>query len=195
MYSITPPQHFKTVPWKNGLGNTIELAINEGGSVADFNWRISIADMVQDGVFSDFSGYQRHLVMIAGNGLNLNHQLRSSSSNDCLRSIADVAHFDGASRTHGTLHDGGVNDFNVMVKNDVFEANVQTVVNQQSVVLPYGAHCFVYCVEDSALLQGLSDDNNALRLAAGHLLHIEDFNHGQITVVGEQVMVIGFRQV
>ena len=73
MISVLSPELFITIPWKNGQGETIELAMNYGGHLDDFVWRLSMASVVEDGVFSDFSGYQRNLILIEGNGINLQH--------------------------------------------------------------------------------------------------------------------------
>ena len=52
MINIIAPKQFKTVAWKNGLGETTELAINRGGTLNSFDWRLSMASVVEDGVFS-----------------------------------------------------------------------------------------------------------------------------------------------
>ena len=108
---IITPNEFILVPWKNGLGHTTELAISNGGSLDDFAWRLSIASVVNDGDFSNFAGYQRNLVLIAGNGLILDHR---NGDIDKLTQLLDIARFDGASKTHGTLVNGGIKYFNVM---------------------------------------------------------------------------------
>ena len=36
MISVLSPELFKTIPWKNGQGETIELAMNYGGNLNDF---------------------------------------------------------------------------------------------------------------------------------------------------------------
>ncbi len=51
MLTVFSPENFRTIPWKNGLGHTTELAISEGGSLDDFDWRLSIASVVNDGDF------------------------------------------------------------------------------------------------------------------------------------------------
>ena len=45
MLNIIPPSQFKSIPWKNGKGTTTELAVSAGGSMQDFDWRISMADV------------------------------------------------------------------------------------------------------------------------------------------------------
>ena len=74
MHIIITPEQFTLVPWKNGLGYTTELAINDGGTLEKFDWRLSIASVTADGAFSSFAGYQRNLVLIEGSGLTLDHQ-------------------------------------------------------------------------------------------------------------------------
>ena len=189
MFNIISPEQFKTVPWKNGLGNTAELAISKGGSMSDFSWRVSIADMVEDGIFSNFSGYQRHLVMIAGNGLDLSHQFDDKNQTDCLRSMADVASFDGACITEGVLLAGAVKNFNVMVKNQECTASVRTYPDHQRIILPVATHCFVYCLEGIAKIDGLLD-GQTIHLNAGHLLHIENHTHNEIIALGRQMILI-----
>ena len=73
MITIIPPTAFTTTPWKNNKGKTIELAISAGGTVEQFDWRLSMASVTEDGPFSDFSGYQRNLVLTQGNGIILTH--------------------------------------------------------------------------------------------------------------------------
>jgi len=193
MLSILSPEQFKTVPWKNGKGSTVELAINAGGNVDNFDWRLSIADMVQSGVFSDFSGYQRHLVMIAGAGLDLEHQYKDARSHDKLRSIADVASFDGGSTTDGVLvgeSNVGVKNFNVMAKSGKYVAEVKTYVDKQAVMLPRCEHCFVYCLAGAARVVEQSIQNQALMLPAQHLLHGHNLADTDLSVEGQQMIVV-----
>ena len=112
--NILSPDQFKGVPWKNGLGVTTELAISLGGTLADFDWRLSIASVVADGVFSDFSGYDRQLILLNGNGIKLTHHIDGNNHQvDDLKTPLSVAVFDGANQTFGELIDGPIEDFNV----------------------------------------------------------------------------------
>ena len=102
------PSDFVTVPWKNGKGETIELAINPGGTLAQFDWRLSIATVVEDGEFSDFSGVERNLILIEGNALHLHHQLAGVETKYNLDKKLSFATFDGASKTLGHLPAGPI---------------------------------------------------------------------------------------
>tara|TARA_B100000676_G_scaffold309970_1_gene375107 strand:- start:1907 stop:2512 length:606 start_codon:yes stop_codon:yes gene_type:complete len=133
MLKILSPETFKTIPWKNGLGHTTELAINSGGNLDNFDWRLSIASVVNDGEFSNFSGYQRDLVLIEGEGIILDH---GNGEIDNLTNLLDISHFDGGSDTYGSLVNGGIKDFNVMTNENSFTAEVNCYVKQHSANIP-----------------------------------------------------------
>lgn len=62
--------------WKNGKGETLQIAIDPpNAEVAknNFSWRISSATVTAANLFSSFSGYERQLVVWQGSGLKLNH--------------------------------------------------------------------------------------------------------------------------
>ena len=62
----------KRMPWKNGKGETIEIAVfPEGASVDTFDWRISMAPVASNGPFSVFPGIDRTLSILTGDGMML----------------------------------------------------------------------------------------------------------------------------
>src|SRR3954470_15521560 len=62
----------KVMPWKNGLGATTEIAISpERDGLGDFAWRVSMAQVANDGPFSSFPGIDRTLLVLAGCGMML----------------------------------------------------------------------------------------------------------------------------
>ncbi len=51
---------YRRMPWKNGSGETAEIAIWPDGVALDaFDWRISMARVAADGPFSAFAGVDR----------------------------------------------------------------------------------------------------------------------------------------
>lgn len=101
------------MPWKNGRGATTELAIApEGAALAEFDWRLSMADVTEDGDFSPFPGYDRTLVVAEGAGMELSFD--GASAPQRLAGPGHAAMFSGDWLTRGTLLDGPVRDFNVM---------------------------------------------------------------------------------
>ena len=62
----------RRMPWKNGGGETLEIAISpEGAGLDDFDWRLSMARVEGDGPFSLFTGVDRTLAILEGEGLVL----------------------------------------------------------------------------------------------------------------------------
>lgn len=121
-----PPLHVlraadhRRMPWKNGLGVTLEIARAErapappaSGAQApsDFIWRLSIADVATDGPFSTFPEIDRHLMLIQGRGV----RLVIDGAPRTLDRLYEPVEFAGESSTDCTLLDGPVRDFNVMV--------------------------------------------------------------------------------
>jgi hypothetical protein len=58
------------MPWRNGGGTTSEIAV-EPAPGGRFRHRLSIADVTASGPFSDFAGYDRHILLLAGRGFTL----------------------------------------------------------------------------------------------------------------------------
>jgi len=187
MISVFSPEHFKTIPWKNGKGETIELAINDGGTLDNFIWRLSMASVVEDGVFSDFSGYQRNLVLIEGNGISLQHD---HNKIDKLSNLLEVANFDGACRTVGNLHAGAITDFNIITHQEKCRVNVETYIESQNVPLKSADFCFVYSLAGEYLL--LAAQQAPHTISKGHLLKISKPQENKLSVEGRQLIVIYF---
>ncbi|MGO6905167.1 HutD family protein, partial [Rhizobium ruizarguesonis] len=63
---------YKRMPWKNGKGETVEIAVfPPDASINDFDWRVSMATVAEDGPFSIFPGIDRTLAILDGNGMVL----------------------------------------------------------------------------------------------------------------------------
>ena len=118
---ITSPGDFITMPWRNGLGSTIEVLKHQPGD--SFHWRLSMADVTEDGAFSDFSGYDRCLILINGAGLTLTD---NKTQTWALKSQLDTAHFKGEDLINARLHDGPIRDFNLMTRRQNCSAKVFT---------------------------------------------------------------------
>ena len=55
------------MPWKNGLGETLEVARSpDGHSLDAFDWRVSVAPVIAGGAFSVFPGIERTIAVIEG---------------------------------------------------------------------------------------------------------------------------------
>lgn len=60
------------MPWKNGRGETLQIAIwPDGAGLDDFGWRVSVAGVTEDGAFSRFAQVDRTLAVLTGDRLDL----------------------------------------------------------------------------------------------------------------------------
>ncbi|MCM2476064.1 HutD family protein [Rhizobium sp. CG5] len=104
----------KRMPWKNGGGETVEIAVSPtGSSVEDFDWRISMATVATDGPFSAFAGIDRTLTVLEGQGMTLEI---AGMGMVHLGSTSDPMAFPGDVAVHATLSEGPIVDFNVMTR-------------------------------------------------------------------------------
>ncbi|MFJ5259807.1 HutD family protein [Streptomyces sp. NPDC088387] len=62
---------YHRVLWKNGFGSTREVASALVGRGQEFDWRVSVADLGDQGPFSVFPGVDRVITVIDGPGVSL----------------------------------------------------------------------------------------------------------------------------
>ena len=192
MLKILSPETFKPIPWKNGLGHTTELAINSGGNLDNFDWRLSIASVVNDGDFSNFSGYQRNLVLIEGEGIILDHR---NGEIDKLTNLLDIAQFDGGSKTYGSLVNGGIKDFNIMTKQNSYTAEVNCYVKQHSanISLLTSRLIVAYSLTNEMRIEHGSKSIASVpvgHLAQLHTNHVSESHKQDTAVISGQNMII-----
>lgn len=111
--------------WKNGGGETMEIAIAPAGaSLDDFDWRISMAIVASDGPFSVFAGVARTICILDGAGIRLAIDAEPARE---LNTTSAPLPFSGDAAAHSTLIDGVVTDFNVMTRRDRFRHVVERI--------------------------------------------------------------------
>ncbi|WP_312404519.1 HutD family protein [Rhizobium sp.] len=112
----------KRMPWKNGKGETIEIAVfPEGASVDRFDWRISMAPVASDGPFSVFPGIDRTLSILTGDGMMLSVEGMAPMVLD-RKSVPFL--FSGDAKTEAVLQVGPITDLNVMTRRGRFSHRV-----------------------------------------------------------------------
>ena len=62
--------NYKTMPWANGLGNTVEM-LRFNDAKGNLLWRLSMATVTEDGPFSLFTDVERNLTVLTGEGFDL----------------------------------------------------------------------------------------------------------------------------
>ena len=104
-------------PWANGRGITYEVLRSPQGG-ADFDWRVSIAEIASDGPFSPYPGVDRVLILLRGamdleiDGMS--HEVPRFSPIE----------FAGESHVEARLSQGPTMDLNVMTRRGHAEAQV-----------------------------------------------------------------------
>jgi environmental stress-induced protein Ves len=115
------------LPWKNGRGETTQIALwppSASFARGDFDWRLSRAAVDEPSPFSAFPGFDRVLVIVGGEGLDLQHG-----------EIAPAAHvaawvpyaFSGDWPTTASVPTGPVRDLNVLTRRDRVGARVRVL--------------------------------------------------------------------
>ncbi len=188
-YQIIGPEDFKEVPWKNGKGTTSELRVCEGDTGDGFLWRLSRAHVNSNGPFSDFSGYDRILVMLAGKGMDLFHQ-KSECCQLCR--AFDRVTFSGDWKTRAFLTDGPIEDFNIMTKQGYCTAKVDVFKCFGENELAVDARQFlVYAPYHEICIKG--PDGEDILLPKGHLFDLKGPVSSLWKIKGEGVICIQIR--
>lgn len=105
---------FRRMPWKNGGGETTEVAIAPAGAALDeFDWRISMAHVGADGPFSAFPGIDRTLTVLSGAGIRLAFDAATPVE---LGVDSAPFSFAGDAPVAATLVAGPITDLNVMTR-------------------------------------------------------------------------------
>lgn len=119
-----PRASFRRMPWKNGGGETVELAaFPEGAPLDGFGWRLSMATVARPGPFSAFPGVDRTLAVLEGR-LALDFEGRRRvvlhPGSPPLSFPADLA-------VAGEPLDGPVTDLNLMTRRGGFRHRLSRV--------------------------------------------------------------------
>ena len=117
---VVPSYEYRRTRWRNGGGWTREIHAEPTGAGADWDWRLSIAEVNADGPFSAFPGIDRELVLLAGEGM----RLHSDGAAVELRPPYGRHRFAGEVGIHAELVDGPTQDFNLMWRRDRFAAEL-----------------------------------------------------------------------
>ena len=170
----------KRMPWKNGGGETVEIAVSpEDAGLAGFDWRVSMATVAADGPFSIFPGIDRTLVILDGNGMVLDIE---GSAPVLLTMASDPLAFPADVPVSARLQDGAITDLNVMTRREGLAHTLSRIEldGSEIVVLP-APTCLLLC-HSGALSFRRGDETGAL--AAGDALLIENAAGAELEIDG-----------
>lgn len=162
-------------PWKNGGGETLQVAIApQGAALGDFDWRISLSAVTSDGAFSSFPGIDRTLCLVAGTRIDL-------SIDGTLVSVRapHAAHFfRGEADCFARLPEGPIVDLNIMTRRTAFAQKVVGVGEGSRLRASDRGSCWFVAVRDCIATSGgqsvIVAAEDALRLDPGETVELAE---------------------
>lgn len=164
---IGPGQYIKQ-QWKNGGGSTLEL-FRYPDNHADYQVRLSIAEVNSTGPFSVFSGYQRSICQLAGPPMHLTHP---DTGTEKMLKPGEPYHFSGDRPTDCRIT-GPARDFNVIWKKAQVDCSVELIVGPLNRDIDFKNAEAVFLFVQKGSLKFLAK-NEAVRLLESQHLMIVD---------------------
>ena len=158
---ITPldPAGYRRTPWKNGGGVTVDIAEHEDA------WRFGRTPITTPGPFSDYSGFDRAQVLVAGRGL----VLKTPDGEIDVRTPLKPVAFAGETPIVSRLKSGPVEVVNLIGNRAKVRVDLQVLHAGAAMGRSAGTH-IVYTAHGSATL---AIDGAVHRLAADHALRLD----------------------
>ncbi|HWT57836.1 MAG TPA: HutD family protein [Rhizobium sp.] len=171
----------KRMPWKNGGGETVEIAVSpEDAGLAGFDWRVSMATVATDGPFSIFPGIDRTLAILNGNGMTLDIEGRAPA---LLTTASNPLAFPADIPVAARLQDGAITDLNVMTRRaGLVHTLVRIEINGGKTVPLTASTCLLLC-HRGALSFRQGDETGTL--ASGDALLMTDAVGIELKIDGE----------
>jgi environmental stress-induced protein Ves len=177
---LLPAAGRAAVPWKNGGGVTREIAAGPvNASMADFAWRVSLAEVAADGPFSAFPDVDRTLTVVEGAGMDLT----VGGERRLVDSRFVPRDFRGDVRTDCRLLAGPVVNLNVMWRRDAARTPPTVAVVRGRLPLPAGP-ALVVALDGSAEVAGLALGQYDAALLTGEEAAVLDTAGGRSAVIG-----------
>jgi uncharacterized protein len=159
-----PPDALRTQAWANGAGTTTVIA--SGPDENNWQWRLSIADISQDSMFSPYPDTRRQFVT-----LDAPIRLHFDDQRDVALLRLSVTHFDGVDAPHAHLLEGPTRAFNLMLRGDA-QGNLLARPLNGSMWLPVRESWvwFVHVLSGQAEVQA---ENERISVEAGAHLWVD----------------------
>ena len=159
-----PP--YRRVPWKNGLGTTLELATDADEPGGPWSWRMSIADVPSRSAFSRFDGVDRRLAVLEGAGMEL---FEAGSTRVIVVPREGEAHaFRGEDALEGAPIGSGVRDVNLFFARTAWTGAMR-VIRGESPALSLCAEVVLAYLHEAPEPLRIEVDGTPAELEAGSL--------------------------
>lgn len=181
-----PPETYRSKPWKNGGGVTLDIADASlpGADPAGWEgmiWRLGRTAIVQPGPFSDLTGYERLQAVIVGSGLVLD----GVEGEIDLRQPFRPVRYDGGMPLVSRLENGPVEVLNLMVDRSRCTADLRVPVKGEAVVLGVGIH--ILYAPDTVVSGRFGKE--IFTIPGGHALRIDAEADVALTVEAGQALL------
>jgi len=176
MIAPIDPASYRRTPWKNGGGVSVDIA--EHGDA----WRFGRTPITAPGPFSDYSGFDRAQVLVAGRGLVL------QTPDGCIdvRTPLKPVTFAGETPIESRLEHGPVEVVNLIGNRARVRIDLQVLHGGAAMGRSAGTH-IVYAAQGPA---ALAIDGIAHRLAADHALRLDVASPTMVACTGG-VLLLG----
>jgi environmental stress-induced protein Ves len=178
--TLIPATEYRRERWKNGLGWTREV-LRWPADSAEWEWRVSIAEVDKGGPFSTFPGVDRELVLLSGEGMRL---VFEDDENVELHPPHDRHRFAGERALSAELFNGPTQDFNLMWRRGKIAATVlhRPLVGSMLFFAEPGVRWLAYLMKGRALVK---DQLLPLMLEQGDSVLLEPAEGGRNRLVLE----------
>ncbi len=162
------PDTYRRIPWKNGRGEMVVIDGNGEEGWQNVGWHFGRTAIIEEGPFSDYTGYERLQVVIKGRGLVLvapDHEID-------LRLPMNPRRYDGGTPIRTRLEAGPVEVVNLIADRAKFDIDLRDVGAGALLSCKQGVHV-VYAAIGAAKVEidgrvHMLGEDRALRLTAGH---------------------------
>ena len=157
------PAHYVTTPWRNGGGVTVDIAVatDKEGDI----WRFGRTPIVAPGPFSDYRGFDRVQVLVAGSGL----VLKTPDGEIDVREPFRPVRFAGETPIVSRLESGPVEVVNLIGNRSKVRIDMKVLDEDRALRLGPGLH-IVYNPLGESMLDA---DGTRHVLVADHGLRVE----------------------
>jgi uncharacterized protein len=166
------PADYVEFPWKNGRGVTTDIAAlyrpeAKSRDWTEMLWRFGRTPILENGPYSDLTGFERLQVLIAGDGFTI-HTEDGAVHRDLSRTYVPVR-YDGGTKLTGRLNGGPVETVNFLYRRDTFDGDLSAPAPGTKLTLKAGTH-LIHAPDGAATIE---IDGQAQTLAGRHALRIE----------------------
>lgn len=180
---LLTPDDYRRIPWKNGRGELVVIDREGGDSWENMGvaWHCGRTAIVDEGPFSDYTGYERLQIVIRGAGL----VLKAPDHDIDLREPMRVQRYDGATPIRTVLEQGPVEVVNLIADRARFAIDLRVGETGAEMLCRPGRHV-VYTPTGDSLVDV---DGRAYTLAKDYALRLRTASDTMVVVQEGRILL------